>query len=864
MKVFSINKINLRFPASKFLPVLIFLLGVLTVHTSAQVLSLDANFNGGVTDAPASVYVSTAQPDGKVLVGGLFNLTNGSQKSYIARLNSDGTTDNSFNPGGSGPNGSVYDIVVLADGKLLVGGNFTSYNGTIKGGLVRLDSDGSIDATFNAGGAGVTGTAQTVQLQTDGKILIAGAGISAYNGIARFSVLRVNSDGSLDAGFTSPFTTSQFVEEVRVQADGKILVGGAFIIGSPSRVGVARLNSNGSIDASFNPNGGGTETEGSVYAMTLQADGKILIGGNFSYYNNNYRPKIARLNSDGSLDTTFNPGSLDGTSAEYFAVQTDGKILVAGRFIDFFNQQFSLIRLNASGSLDNTFQPIPVDNGGYHVKLQAGGKIILTGLFTQYGSENHRGIVRLNAGGGIDNSFNASFSNVGLIDAAAQQPDGKFIVGGTFRTAGGAARYNIARFNQNGTLDTTFMSSSGSELNTSDFSNTIFDIAIQPDGKILVAGSFGGLNGSNHAAIVRLNSDGSVDDSFNVTFFDSAKAPFANSIVVQTDGKILIGGFFFDSFGQSYKGLVRLNSNGSLDSSFSANSTGGANSVVRKIVRQTDGRFLIGGNFTAYNGVARNRVARINADGTLDSTFNPGTGANGTVLDIALQADNKILIGGVFTTYNGTSRNRLARLNADGSLDSTFNVGVGADNTVYKIAGQPNGQIFIGGFFANYNGAPSNRLARVNTDGSADNTFVSGFINNPIYNVREILVQPSGKVLIGGLFESYNSAARNSLLQLMPILVSISGHVTDSNGIAIEGTQITITDSQGNARTTTTSSSGEYSFDDSRVGENYVLSASDSRYRFAQPSQTVSVNEQRNEVNFMASPTKSRKRVRFF
>jgi len=326
-------------------------------------------------------------------------------------------------------------------------------------------------------------------------------------------------------------------------------------------------------------------------------------------------------------------------------------------------------------------------------------------------------------------------------------------------------RINIAGFNRD-IRAVTFKSAPGSESNTSDFSNTILDIALQPDGKILVGGSFGGLNGSNRPAIVRLNSDGSVDDSFNATFFDSSQSPFTSDIYVQTDGKILVGGAFRDPISGQFKFLVRLNPDGSLDSAFNFVGGLGANSTVRKIVRQTDGRFLIGGNFTTYNGISRNRVARLNADGTLDSSFNPGTGANGTVLDIALQSDGKILIGGAFGTYNGAVLNRLARLNIDGSLDSTFYVGAGADSTVYTIAPQRDGKILIGGFFANYNGTNSNRLARINADGSLDNTFVSGFINNPIYNVREILIQASGRVIIGGVFDSYNGITRNSLLQL--------------------------------------------------------------------------------------------------
>ena len=156
----------------------------------------------------------------------------------------------------------------------------------------------------------------------------------------------------------------------------------------------------------------------------------------------------------------------------------------------------------------------------------------------------------------------------------------------------------------------------------------------------------------------------------------------------------------------------RLNADGSLDTSFNPGS--GANSVVTSIALQPDNKIIIGGEFTSYNGTARNYIARLNADGSLDTSFNPGSGANSTVYSVALQPDNKIIIGGEFTSYNGTARNRLARLNADGSLDTSFNPGSGASNTVYSIALQPDNKIIIGGYFTSYNGTDRNRLARLN------------------------------------------------------------------------------------------------------------------------------------------------------
>ena len=187
---------------------------------------------------------------------------------------------------------------------------------------------------------------------------------------------------------------------------------------------------------------------------------------------------------------------------------------------------------------------------------------------------------------------------------------------------------------------------------------------------------------------------------------------------------------------------------GSLDTSFDPGS--GANSWVYELAIQPDGKILIGGNFTTYNGTGRNSIARLNADGSLDTTFDPGTGADNYVLGLAIQSDGKILIGGAFTTYNGTGRNSIARLNADGSLDTSFDPGAGANGFGYALAIQADGKILIGGDFTSYDGTGRNRIARLNADGSLDTSFDpgTGADNYPV----ALAIQPDGKILIGGGF----------------------------------------------------------------------------------------------------------------
>jgi uncharacterized delta-60 repeat protein len=250
------------------------------------------------------------------------------------------------------------------------------------------------------------------------------------------------------------------------------------------------------------------------------------------------------------------------------------------------------------------------------------------------------------------------------------------------------------------------------------FNNIVRTITLQSDGKIIVGGEFTTYRGTSRNRIIRLNSDGSIDSDFNIgTGFNNT----VNTITLQTDGKILVGGFFTTYQGVTRNYIIRLNSDGSIDSDFNIGS--GFNNQVNTITLQTDGKILVGGFFTSYQGTSRNRIIRLNSDGSVDSDFNIGTGFNGTVRTITLQSDGKILVGGFFSTYQGVTRNNIIRLNSDGSIDSDFNIGTGFNSQVNTITLQTDGKILVGGFFTSYQGTSRNRIIRLNSDGSVDTTL---------------------------------------------------------------------------------------------------------------------------------------------
>jgi uncharacterized delta-60 repeat protein len=253
--------------------------------------------------------------------------------------------------------------------------------------------------------------------------------------------------------------------------------------------------------------------------------------------------------------------------------------------------------------------------------------------------------------------------------------------------------------------------------------------------------------------------------------FDSgavASPPSDTQVAVQSDGKILTAGAFTSIQGTARGRIARLNADGSLDTSFQ-NGLSGADRAVYCLAVQTNGQVLLGGDFSTLNGIARNRIGRLNSNGSLDTSFLNGlSGANDWVEILSVQADGKILVGGYFTSVNNTSRNFLARLNSDGTLDNTFMNGLsGANNAIFAIALQPDAKIIIGGAFTNFNGTAANYLSRLNPDGSLDGSFLSG-LSGPDNVVNAIVIQPDNKIILGGAFANVNGTARNRLARLNP------------------------------------------------------------------------------------------------
>ena len=433
--------------------------------------------------------------------------------------------------------------------------------------------------------------------------------------------------------------------------------------------------------------------------LIKNSDGSISFGGsliNDTLITGNYNLELGGINNQinnfnvygkTSLNNRYGGFNIGGVGFDdvvsTLAIQTDGKLLVGGIFYGYNGLSCSnkLVRLNADGIIDNTFNSggTGFDNDVLAIVIQSDNKILVGGFFISYnGLSCSNKLVRLNADGTIDNTFNSG--GTGFNDAISFvtiQSDGKLLVGGGFiRYNGITCSNNLVRLNADGTIDNTFNSGGTGFDNNAGFSNVVSFVTIQSDGKLLVGGGFIRYNGitcSNN--LVRLNADGTIDNTFNSggTGFDNNGG--VNFVTIQSDGKLLVGGNFSTYNTVSKTNLIRLNSNGTIDNTFNS---GGSNfdGLVAGILIQSDGKLLVNGGFTTYNGISKVGLVRLNADGTIDNTFNSGaTGFNNAIIDIlaiGFQLDGKILVGGQFTIYNGISKASLIRLNADGSIDSVI------------------------------------------------------------------------------------------------------------------------------------------------------------------------------------------------
>ena len=608
------------------------LLGAVGATLRAQ--APNAASDGFDPNANGIVNALAIQPDGKILMAGYFTQLHPygypvSSHAYVARLNHNGSVDEGFGPNA---NGIVRTMALQPNGQIILGGVFSTIQPSGGGAPVtrnytaRLNADGSLDPVFNPNPNGVV---YAIAYQPNGQIVIGGAFTTvqpsgAASATTRNHVARFNVDGSLDTSFDPD--PNQTVLSLAVQPNGQIVIGGGFSTLSPggasgipqARQCIARVNSDGSLDTGFDP-----EANYSVDVIMMLPNGQMIIGGSFTTLQPNGATStqqadfIARLNADGTLDQSYVINPL--ASVQAVALQPDGKLLLGGTFTSVNPVDSPAVtainfvaRINTDGSLDSTFDPGP-NQAVNAIAVQQDGSVVLGGYFEALRTADsstsvaRNFIARVTGGGALDQTM--APDALGSIYASVPLSNGQMLIGGDFQSINGATRPYLARLNADGSLDTTF---------TPTLNGVVRSISVDSSGKAVVGGGFTLVDGITRGYIARINPDGSLDGPFN----PNANAQ-VNLVVPQSNGQYLVSGYFtaIQPNGSttliSTGNFVRVNSDGSWDSTFVPNPQGGS---VFTIVFTSDGKMLVGGEFSNIAGFAKGYAAKLLMTGALDTS----------------------------------------------------------------------------------------------------------------------------------------------------------------------------------------------------------------------------------------------------
>ncbi|MEM7194419.1 MAG: hypothetical protein AAF402_05680 [Pseudomonadota bacterium] len=699
---------------------------------------------------------------GKIFVSGEFVDIEGHRTRGVARFNSDGTIDTTFTADVFNERSVTFfapvTMAVLSDGKLLIGGEFTSVDGEAQSFLARLNTDGSLDTSYTPD---VSSFVESIHIGIDGKTLIGGR-FSTVNGVSRLSLARLNADGTLDTNFV-PAAIDATVFVVRQHTDGSIYIGGVFDqVGGVAHEGIARLNSDGSLNSDFS-----AQADFSVNAFDIRDDGHVIVGGDFGNITTTAengtmtttpRSRMAILSPDGELDPDFDPAP--NSSVNAIEIRNDGLIAVGGRFSQIdgaASGRFAVLEADGDvvGSLSDDFVGFNVES----VAWQSDNKPVFTiATSVSVDGELAQVVLRKLLTGVLDTSLvpQALGLNTDIL-AIAEDSRGRILIGGRFITVTGQSQPFLARLDRSGNLDPDFDPA---------FNGEVEELTILPNGKIYAGGNFTQVNGENHQRIVRLNPDGTTDSGFN-----GVANGFVSELIVLDDGRVLIAGGFNLYNGTAAGRVAKLLPNGDLDPAWTDPEV---NSSIVSMAVTADGNIIIGGLFSFVGAESRTRLALLNTNGLLDPNFTPA--ADSTVEDIAVLPDGDILISGNFDDINGVAQESLAKLNADGSLDQTY---APTFNTrARRILLQPDGKLLVGTpTNGTVNGELSGGVARLLPDGSLDESFDAypdNLIAPPFGRLFALAFQQDGKLLVGGTFSEFAGVDRSYIVRLETGLPSFS------------------------------------------------------------------------------------------
>jgi uncharacterized delta-60 repeat protein len=735
---------------------LVLVFGFLAVISHSAQSGIDLSYTA--TPTKSGVFFGRGQiiqPDGKILILGYDLIVSGVSSGLVARLNADGSRDNSFNFCGCSFSG-VNKLMLQPDGKIIVSGTHdagpSAFNPTQR--LARINADGSTDNTFTPYiGLSASSVSLTVEgIQPDGKILVGDFIDFGFGGGMSMNIIRFNPNGIRENSFSvfigSGHFTRVHMSDLELLSDGKFYIStySPFLPSNPPAL--KRYNPDGTLDSSW---AAPAFSGGVVTYIDSLPNGDIVAAGGFSTVNGISRKNIVRLSSTGTVDPAFIPPSNTSSISQIEALP-DGKYLILEQQTSSTgSQEYALRRLNADGSRDTTLTLASlIGDDGTRFSLDSFGRIVFAATHPSLGKNYYR----LNPNGDIDGTFLPVFTGRGSISAIATQLNNKVIVVGDFTHIGSVARKGIARLEEDGTVDASFNPGSG-------FNYRPTKILVQPDGKILALGGGNMYQGSSVGLLVRIKSDGTLDSTFAPDINNRA-----DSLVLQADGKIVVFGSDLVINGVSRTGIARLNADGTLDAAFNPVLD---TSFVGGVVVEPNGKLTIGGAFNTVNGIARQYFARLNSDGTLDTSFNQVNALSTYFSQLVKGADGKYYI------YHGNDH-IIVRRHADGSVDSSFQSPVFTSDTpgyhsLNNMLPQTDGSLIVTGFFYRLTSGQNfyNRhgIVRLKRNGELDQSFIPAAVfDDSGQGVTSSVQMPNNKLLIGGDFKRVDNTERAGLARL--------------------------------------------------------------------------------------------------
>ncbi len=714
----------------------------------------------------SSVNTSLVTRNGEILIGGNFQkIQSQSQpRHFLFAVDSAFNLNNQFQMGLL-ENSRIVKVKAHSDGTIYVLASWSPVylSGSMLSNLVRLLPDGTLDTSFTLSNSQHF---LDFDLQSDGRVVALNANGDRIVRLTSTGALDGTFDTNVGAGIEQSLGVPTSAIKILVDPDDKIVIlGGAFrFVAGTARNGIASLNSDGTLDNSFTPGVGFPAGTSDSPQIIRQSTGKYIIASSKSTYSgNSLSGKIFRINSNGTFDGTFNPGT-GFERIQYnlrMAINPDDSLVLTGNFDSYNgNTVNNIVKISANGSYDGTFN---IGTGFFHevtfLKRLQSGKFLITGDFKSFNGQAVNRSVILNSDGSMDSSPTANMTLNDKIIWADEIPSGGLIFGGWFThvtesTETSAPR--MTRLTREGSVDDTFLIGEG-------FNQSVLALAEDAEGRYLVGGGFTQFRGTNQHGLIRLKTSGERDSTFDIgEGFDS----WVQKIIIQPDGKILVFGNFTTYKGLSTGGgLIRLLADGSRDGTFTLQAFNTANPYLTDVYLQPDGKILLAGQFTTYNGVSSVGLVRLESTGAHDATFVIGTGFNSaTATDypnaVVSDSNGRIYACGSFNTFKGVAgRSSLLRLLSDGTYDATY-----SPNNLYRCRNhrnfilEPDGKVIIGGTFTNgFGGSLKNQMVRLSSDGTLDTTFDSGSGQRGLEGIYTITKLPDESYFVGGGFHTFQN-----------------------------------------------------------------------------------------------------------